>query len=71
MRFFSITEASRAEHFNRSPGWIRAGIKLGKIEAKKVGQMFIISEDEIEKIKNYPIIISRKEMLTYETSSKK
>ena len=61
--FLTIREASTPDQLNKSPNWIRAGIKLGKIRAEKAGRTFIISLDEVERIRDNPPVITRREML--------
>jgi hypothetical protein len=59
---FTVQEVSRQEYLNRSPNWIRAGIRLGKIKAQKAGNTFVIPPEEVERIKVNMPIISREEM---------
>jgi hypothetical protein len=59
----TVQEASRPENLNRSPNWIRHGIRLGKIQAERKGNMNIIPPDEVERVKANMPTISRKEIL--------
>lgn len=60
--YLTIREASTPENLDRSPNWIRAGIRLGKIKAEKAGNTIVISIDEAERLKGNPPVITRKEM---------
>ena len=50
-----------AEGF-KSESWIRAGIRLRKIRAIKVGNIYLIPNDEVDRIKYNPPINTRGEM---------
>ncbi len=58
---FTIQELSRPEHFNRSPNWIRCGIRIGLIRAMKVGNTYAVEMAERNRIKADMPRISRKE----------
>lgn len=58
---FTIQELSRPEHFNRSPGWIRCGIRIGLIRAMKVGNTYAVELSERNRIKADMPHISREE----------
>ena len=61
--FFTVREASAPDKLNKSPAWIRAGIKAGKIEGELLGpRMYVVRAGEIDRLKKYPITITRKEM---------
>ena len=61
--FKTVQQAAAANQINKSPAWIRAGIKVGKIRAEKVNsRLILISDDEIQRIKDNPIVISKEEM---------
>ena len=59
----TVQEASRPEALNRSPGWIRAGIRLGKIKAERLGNTNVIPVDEIDRLKENLPQISRQELM--------
>lgn len=59
---FTVLEASQPDQLGRSPNWIRAGIKLGKIKARKAGKTYIIDGAEVKRVKANPPIITRQEM---------
>ena len=59
---FTVQEASRPEVLNRSPNWIRAGIRLKKINAERLGNLYVIPPSEVERIKRDPPKISKEEM---------
>jgi len=60
--FLTIREASHPEHLGRSESWIRAAIRLGKIQYEKAGNMILINRNEINSVMRKPPVISRKEM---------
>lgn len=61
--YLTIREAAESGNLNKSPAWIRAGIRLGKIKAERLGpKLFILHRAEVERIKDNPITISRQEM---------
>ena len=61
--FNTIREASVPDKLDRSPTWIRAGIKHEKINAVKINKrLWLISDDEIKRIQDNPITISKEEM---------
>jgi len=61
--FKTIREASAQDQLDRSPAWIRAAIKHGKIKSEMINKrLILISDDEIQRIKDNPITISRNEM---------
>ena len=61
--FKTIREASAVDQLDRSPAWIRAGIKHEKIAAVKINRrLWLISDDEISRIQDNPITISKEEM---------
>ncbi len=57
----TIQELSRPEHFDRSPNWIRAGIRIGLIRAMRVGNTYAVSMVERDRIKANMPSISREE----------
>lgn len=62
--FKTIRQASSPENLNKSSAWIRAAIRSGKLKAKLIdNHIYLISDQEIERIKKNPITISRQEML--------
>jgi hypothetical protein len=61
--FFTVREACAANQLDRSPNWIRAAIKLGKIKAVKAGNTLLIPVEEINRIKASTPTISRDELL--------
>lgn len=61
--YLTIREAAEFKNLNKSPTWIRAGIRLGRIEAERIGpKLFVIHRDEVARIKDNPIKISRQDM---------
>lgn len=60
--FLTIREAGTPDQLDRSPNWIRAAIKLGKVRAEKVGSTFIVSRNEVERLRSDMPTISVKEM---------
>ena len=62
--FKTIQEASQTRKIPRSPQWIGAGIRLGLIDAYKVGNSCLISDEECRRVsKNLDKIkISREQM---------
>lgn len=60
-KFLTIQELARPEHFNRSPNWIRCGIRTGLIRAERAGNTFIVSASERDRIKADMPTISREE----------
>ena len=61
--FKTIRQAGATEHLNKSSAWIRAAIRSGKLKATLIdNRLYIISDEEIERIKKNPITISRQEM---------
>lgn len=62
-QFFTVREACAASQLDRSPNWIRAAIRLGKIKAVKAGNTLLIPVEEINRIKASTPIISRDELL--------
>ena len=61
-KFLTVREAGAPEQLDRSPNWIRAAIKLEKIQAVKVGSTLIISSDEVDRLRREMPTISAKEM---------
>ena len=51
-----------AEAIDRSPQFVRAAIRLKKVEAEKIGNQWMIPGEDVERFKNEPFQISRKEM---------
>lgn len=61
--FKTVVEASAPDQLDRSLPWIHKAIKLGRINVEKVGKkMYLISDEEIQRIKDNPFTISKKEM---------
>lgn len=58
------TIRSFADKIDRSPQFVRAAIRLKKIEAEKVGHMWIIPRQQIGLFKKSPFQITQKEMLS-------
>lgn len=56
----TIKEAS--VEVGRSANWFRAGIRLGKISARKAGRTYILDNKEVARIKADPPQITREEM---------
>ena len=48
--FSTIQDASQTRKIPRSPQWIGAGIRLGLINAYKVGNSRLISDEECERV---------------------
>ena len=60
---YTVQEASRPENLNRSPNWVRAAIKHGKIKAERKGKMNIIPPDELARVKKNMPVLTKEEML--------
>ncbi len=57
----TVLEASQL--IGKSPQWIRAGVKHEKIKALKVhSNLWLISDEEVDRLIKDPITISAKEM---------
>lgn len=53
----TIREASRPENLNRCEPWIRAGIRSGLIQIERIGNLTVIADAEIKRLrKNMPVI---------------
>ena len=61
---FTIRELSTPERLNRSPNWIRRAIQLGKIEAEKAGNTYVVDASEVNRVKKDMPKISYKEMFS-------
>jgi hypothetical protein len=61
-KYLTVMEASRPEHIGRSPAWIRKAIELGKIQAEKYNNIYLLTKHEVERVKENPFTISRQEM---------
>ena len=60
--YITVREASQENKLGKSTAWIRAAIRLKKIEAEIIGpKLYIISNAEINRIKKNPITITREE----------
>lgn len=58
---FKTIRETVAEGF-KSESWIRHGIRLGKIRTVKVGNIYLIPDDEVHRLKYNPPTITRREM---------
>ena len=61
--YLTVREASSPEELDRSLTWIWAGIRLGKIKAEKKGNLSLIHNSEIKRVKEEGLIITRKDLL--------
>jgi len=56
------TIRSFSDAIDRSMQFTRAAILMGKLDAKKVGNQWLIPSEEVEKFLKKPFKISRKEL---------
>ncbi len=58
------TKKSYGDKIGRSLSWVSAAIRLGKVEATKVGNQYVISGKEVARFKKKPFVITKKEMFS-------